>query len=169
MKLSDFILFALCTLVACDRIKNKVHDIRDTTYEKVKNESDELAENISPQFDADRPDTKSNQLRFKDFLQIELSQDIKNLYCFDDAIGIDADYMFAFNCDSSTAEKIKVKHLLKPDTKNDYGFGMQHDFDWWDKKKIEQLDLYSWNKGQYYKFFWYDQKEKKAYYFEFDL
>jgi len=155
--------------MACDRIKNKVHEIEDTTYKKVKAESDELAENISPQFDSDHADTRSNQLRFKDFLQIELSKDIKNLYCFDDAIGIDADYMFAFNCDSSTAEKIKVKHLLKPDTNNDYGFGMQHDFDWWDKKKIEQLDLYSWNKGQDYKFFWYDQKEKKAYYFEFDL
>lgn len=161
MKLPVCILLLFLSF-SCDRVKNKAKELSDTTYEKVKEESDELAEKVSPQFDPYHPDTKYNQLRFKDFLQIELSQDIKNIYCFDDAIGIDADYMFAFNCDSGTAEKIKVKHLLKPDTKNDYGFGMQHDFDWWDKKKIEQLDLYSWNKGQYYKFFWYDPKRKKS-------
>ena len=40
----------------------------------------------------------------------------------------------------------------------------------WHKKKIEKLDLYSWQDGnQFYKYFWYDQTEQKAYYFDFDM
>jgi hypothetical protein len=52
----------------------------------------------------------------------------------------------------------------------DYAFGLQHGFEWWDKKKNEKLDLYSWRGGhQYFKCFWYDKTEQKAYYFDFDM
>ena len=96
---------------------------------------------------------------------------IKNIYCFDDAIGIDADYQFSFNCNKITAELIRKKNNLKIDTiTSDFAFGLQNDFPWWDKKKIEKLQLYSWKGEQeYYKYFWYDNKEQKAYFFDFDL
>ncbi len=164
------IIFAL-TIVSCDRIKNKGQELADKTEEKVKDKSKDLVDKVVPHFDAYKPDTKFNKERFTDFLKVDLSPDIKNIYCFDDAIGIDADYMFSFNCDSTTARKIIEKHQLKLDKEtSDYAFGLQHDFDWWDKKKIEKLDLYSWQGDhQYFKYFWYDKKEQKAYYFDFDM
>jgi hypothetical protein len=158
-------------MVSCDRIKDKGKRIADKTEEKAKDKSEELIDKVAPHFDAHKPDTKFNKERFKDFLQVELTPDVKNIYCFDDAIGIDADYQFSFNCDTSTARKIIEKHKLTLDTATtDYAFGLQNDFDWWDKKKIEKLDLYSW-KGdqQYFKYFWYDKSEQKAYYFDFDM
>lgn len=144
------------TLVSCNRIKNK---------------GQELANKVVPRFDAYEADTKFNKEHFTDFLKVDLTPDIKNIYCFDDAIGIDADYQFSFNCDSTTARKIINKHKLKRDkTTKDYAFGLQNDFEWWDKKKIEKLDLYSWQgEHQYFKYFWYDNTEQKAYYFDFDM
>jgi hypothetical protein len=66
-----------------------------------------------------------------------------------------------------------AKHKLTLNTKAtdiDYGFGMQNDFDWWDKNKIKNLQLYSWEgTNRFYKYFWYDTNEQKAYYFEFDM
>ena len=164
------IIFTL-TIVSCDRIKNKGQELADKTEEKVKDKSKDLVDKVAPHFDADRPDTKFNKERFTDFLKVELTPDIKNIYCFDDAIGIDADYMFSFNCDTTTARKIIEKLQLKLDKETtDYAFGLQHDFDWWDKKKIEKLDLYSWQGDhQYFKYFWYDKAEQKAYYFDFDM
>lgn len=166
----SIILFAL-TIVSCERIKNKGQALADKTEEKVKDQSKDLVDKIIPHFDAYKPDTKYNKERFKDFLKVDLTPDIKNIYCFDDAVGIDADYMFSFHCDTTTARKIIEKHQLKLDKETtDYAFGIQHDFEWWDKKKIENLDLYSW-KGdhQYFKYFWYDRTEQKAYFFDFDL
>jgi hypothetical protein len=164
------VAFALL-LLSCNRIKNKSQELAYKTEEQVKDKSKELVDKVVPQFDAYTPDTKFNKERFKDFLQVEITPDIKNIYCFDDAIGIDADYQFSFNCDNATARKIIAKHQLKLDTvTTDYAFGVQHDFDWWDKKKIEKLDLYSWQgERQYFKYFWYDETELKAYYFDFDM
>ena len=164
------ILFLL-TLLSCDRIRNEGQEFADKTEEKVKDRSKDLVDKVVPQFDAYKPDTKFNKERFKDFLQVELSPDINTIYCFDDAIGIDADYMFSFHCDTNTVNKIIVKHqLTRNKTTSDYAFGLQHDLDWWDKKRIQTLDLYSWEGDhRYFKYFWYDNTEQKAYYFEFDM
>ena len=172
MRQTIYILIILTlTFYSCDRIKNKGQELADKTEEKFKDKSKDLVDKVVPHFDAYKADTKFNKERFKDFLQVELTNDIKNIYCFDDAIGIDADYQFSFNCDSSTVRRIVDKHKLTLDTETtDFAFGLQNDFDWWDKKKIEKLKLYSW-KGdhQYFKYFWYDNKEQKAYYFDFDM
>ena len=82
-----------------------------------------------------------------------------------------ADYQFSFNCHKSTAALIIKSNDLKIDTAtSDFAFGLQDEFPWWSKKKIEQLQLYSWKGEQeYYKYFWYDDREQKAYFFDFDL
>ena len=164
------IIFAL-TIFSCDRIKNKGHELADKTEEKVKDKSEEIIDKVVPHFDAYKPDTKFNIERFKDFLKVNLSPDIKNIYCFDDAIGIDADYQFSFNCDTAPVRQIiEINHLKLDKITTDYAFGLQNDFAWWDKKKIEKLDLFSWHgDNQYFKFFWYDKTEQKAYYFDFDM
>lgn len=131
-------------------------------------------EKAFPKFDSETPDTESNKKHFSDFLKVNITPDVKNIYCFDDTFGQDADFMFAFNCDSLTTIKIIEQHLLKKDSlTGNNSESLQHDFFWWDKKKIRELKCYSWdsnNKGKnVHKRFWYNQKLKKAYYFEFDL
>lgn len=164
-------LFFTSMLVSCNRIVNKGTELVDKTERKVKEKSNDLIDGVFPQFDAHTPDTKYNKKRFNDFLKVELTDDIKNIYCFNDDIGIDADYMFSFNCNEETAKKIIEKHQLTLNKETtDFAFGMQHDFDWWDKTKIEKLDLYSWtDNDQYFKYFWYDKVEQKAYFFDFDM
>ncbi|NDV43053.1 hypothetical protein GTK07_06900 [Muricauda sp. 40Bstr401] len=137
----------------------------------MKKQTDKVVDKVFPPFDSDKADTENNKRRFKDFIKVELTEDVKNIYCFDDAIGIDADYMFSFTCNSQTSDKIIKTHNLTRDTNNsDNGFNLQHDFDWWDKDKISQLVKYSWtNGGQYYKYYWFDNENNKAYYFEFDM
>lgn len=161
--------------VSCDKMKRKGESVVEKTGEKVKGvverQTRKVADVVFPQFDPGKPDSGNNKTRFKDFIQVEITPDVKNICCFDDAIGIDKDYMFAFNCNPSTSEKIIAKHRLTVDTLNsDNGFGMQHDFEWWDKARIEQLQKYSWTDGkQYYKYYWYDSQAQKAYFFDFDM
>jgi hypothetical protein len=170
MKQFIYSIILLLLLVSCNRMKDKGVELKDRVENKFKRESEELADKMAPNFDAYEPDTKFNKKRFKEFLEVDLTPDVKNIYCFDDAIGIDADYQFSFNCNPGTAQKIIKKLELTPDKIHMDVSGLQHDFDWWDKKKVEKLDLYSWKgESEYYKYFWYDQKEQKAYYFEFDM
>jgi len=157
-----YILFSMF-LLSCNQAQEKTEEIID--------EIDTQIEEVFPKFDHDQPDTENNKQRFRDFLKVEITTDIRNIYCYDDAIGIDADYMFSFNCSSETSEKIIRTNQLKIDTINaNNGFGMQDDFPWWNKDRIAELQKYSWTNGdQYYKYYWYDQDSSKAYFFDFDL
>lgn len=171
----SIILILTSGLTSCDRVKNKTEELTDKVKKKAKKEleyqTQRVVDKVFPPFDQDKPDTDNNKKRFKDFLKVKMTSDVKNIYCFDDAIGIDADYMFAFNCDSATSVKIIEVHELSIDTLNsDNGFGMQHDFEWWDKERIKKLQKYSWtNDDQYFKYYWYDKENNKAYFFDFDM
>jgi hypothetical protein len=162
-------------LFSCNRVKKKAEDVADRVKEKARKElethTQRVIDKVFPPFDYDKPDTENNKQRFRDFIKVELSPDVKNIYCFDDAVGIDADYMFAFECDPATSEKIIETNHLTIDTVNmDNAFGLQDDLPWWDKKRIEQLQKYSWTDGkQYFKYYWYDRENKKAYFFDFDM
>jgi hypothetical protein len=124
-----------------------------------------------PTFSYTKPDTEDNQRIFNDFLKVELTQDIKNIYCFDDELGIDADYQISFTCSPATAQTIiKRNNLRRDSTTTDFGFAMQNEFKWWNKEKIATLELYSWTNGSdYHKYFWYDTSQQKAYFFDFDM
>ena len=171
----SIILILTIGMISCDRIRNKSEHVAEKVKEKTKKElreqTQKVIEKVNPTFDYNKPDTENNKKRFKDFLKVEITPDVTNIYCFDDAIGIDVDYMFAFNCDNSTSRKIIEVHNLTIDTHNsDNGFGIQHDFKWWDRKEIEKLQKYSWTDGnQYFKYYWYDKENGKAYFFDFDM
>jgi hypothetical protein len=154
-------------LIACNRINKKANAIA----EKTTNKKDALVDKVFPRFDAYQPDTKYNKWRFKEFLKVEITPDVKNIFCYGDAIGIDAKYQFAFNCSKETATRIIEKHSLKPDTSTtDPGYNLQTPFEWWPISKIKTLKFYSFvGEHSYYKYFWYDPKEQKAYYFDFDM
>ena len=163
--------FVVLAFLNCNQIKSKSEQLISKAENKVKNKTNDLIDAAFPHFDAYQADTKANKQRFVDFLQIKITPDIQEIYCHADAIGIDADYQFAFHCTAETAQKIIEKHHLHLDTAaTDYAFGLQTDFEWWDKEKIKPLDLYcSQNSDTYFQYFWYDKAASKAYYFDFDL
>lgn len=140
-----FLISILFTgIISCDQIKNKTEQVKEKTKTELKEQTQKIIAKIFPTFDSEQPDTDNNKKRFKDFLKVELTPDIKNIYCFDDAIGIDADYMLSFNCDAITSKKIIEINKLTIDTINvNNAFALQNDFEWWDKKRIEKLQKYS--------------------------
>jgi hypothetical protein len=170
-KIFLFLITITITLFSCNKIKNKGQSLAAQAEQKVKDKADNLVDKIIPQFDSYTPDTHFNKERFKEFLQIELTPDIKNIYCFADRIGVDSKFQFSFNCDVATAEKIIQQHKLNLDKNNtDFASGFQHDFDWWNKKEIAKLPLYMWQgEHAYFKYFWYDKAQQKAYFFDFDM
>lgn len=133
-----------------------------------------VAQKIFPPFDSDVADTESNKKNFQNFLNVDLTPDIKNIYCFGDALGQNADYMFSFTCDSTTAQNIiEENELVKDSTIGNNPESLQHDFVWWDKQRLSQLQSYSWNSNletkNRHKLFWYDDRNQKGYYFEYEL
>lgn len=175
-----FILSLACALASCNRIKNKGEELVDSAVVLGKELTDTASvrgpqyakaavNEVFPMFDAYTPDTKYNKERYTDFILDTLTPDVKNIYCFGDAIGIDANYQFAFSCNATTAQKIIAAHELKLDTANRFS-GFRSDFKWWDAEKIEKLDCYSWEgEHQYFEHFWYDEAEQKAYYTAYDM
>lgn len=162
------LLIATLMLFACSRVKEEGKELLDATKQK----SADLADKVHPHFDAYKADTKYNKLRFNDFLKVPITDDVKNIYCFDDAIGIDADYQFSFSCSKETADKIIATHEMKLiPSKNDFAFGLQTEFDWWKLEDIKKLNphIYQSEDEQYFKYFWYDTKKGKAYFFDFDM
>jgi hypothetical protein len=85
-------------------------------------------------------------------------------------MGIDHDYQFAFNCDTSTIIKIVSDlNLTKGEQLDNFSSGLWHDFPWWDSIKIASLKPY-WKKdvNETYWYLWYDTINQKAYYFTFE-
>jgi hypothetical protein len=169
----------MITVASCSRIKSKGQELADTaaaagqelldTVSRAGKEyAKDAADKVMPRFDSYTPDTKYNKERFAEFINVPLTPDVKNIYCYDESIGIDASYQFAFNCDSSTAQKIIETHQLKPDSEKKSG--ISREFDWWNVKKIEQLDCYTREEEQrFFTHFWYDEAEHKAYFNTYDL
>ena len=126
---------------------------------------------VFPTYSSTRPDTLSNQQRFKDLLEVKLTPDVKNIYCFADYLGIDFSIQLAFTCNASTAKRIIEQQNLAIDIiTNHDAFGIDDEFSWWNRQKIQPLPLHTWKKeGEYYKYFWYDAKLGKAYYLEFTV
>ncbi|MNS30647.1 hypothetical protein D3C72_626830 [compost metagenome] len=166
------LLFLAIVINSCDRIRSTTNRSIKEFKEVVSNESDKLVDKVIPTFDSYKSDTEFNKKRFKNFLQIELTSDVKNIYCYADEMGIDQNYQFSFNCDTSTVIRILQKHQLRLDTATSYGFSaeLQKEFVWWKCNDIKKLPMYSWKgDNEYYKYFWYNQKTRKAYYLDFDL
>ncbi|MFA0964083.1 hypothetical protein AB9P05_19905 [Roseivirga sp. BDSF3-8] len=127
-------------------------------------------ERVFPPFNAYKADTEANKARFEDFLLVPVSEDVNNIYCFDDAIGIDTGYLFAFNCSRATAEKIIERLALRSDTVYfDHPYKVIYEFEWWDEERVGNLSEYNWSDGQSYRFYWYDEENQKSYYYTFSM
>jgi len=101
------IMILICLMVcSCNRIKNKGKEIAEQVETKVKNESNDLLDKLFPAFDAYESDTKYNKERFFEYLSVELTPDVKDIYCYGDFIGVDYKVLFTFICDATTIHRI---------------------------------------------------------------
>lgn len=149
-------IFLFSTLYSCEQIKSKGIEFIDTVF---------------PQFDTYKEDTKYNKKRFEEYLEVEVSSDIKKIYCFCDFIGVDYKVLFSFTCDTITIKKIIDKKGMKLTTQdNDNGLYFSNKFDWWNEKRIKELKPFKYGKEyEFWQYLWYDNENKKAYYLEFSL
>jgi hypothetical protein len=170
---SAFILtcFLIVTALSCNRIKRKGEAVVEATKQTVAEKKADLSDKIIAHFDAYEPDTKYNKKRFAEFFGFFPTEDVTNLYCHADEIGIDHDYQFAFNCDTTTINKIVSNlKLTKKDQPDNFSSGLWHNYQWWDSTSVETLIPY-YRKGEHetYWYLWYEETKRKAYYFEFDM
>jgi hypothetical protein len=158
-------------IISCNRIKNKGKEIALSTESKIKDKSERIIDKAFPHFDSDTADTKFNKQRFVEYLEVNFSTDVTNIYCFGDFLGVDFKVLFSFNCDSTTIQEIINKKGLKViNDSSDTGLLFQDDFKWWDKEKINQLKGYKNGKvNEFWQYLWYDKNQKKAYYEEFTM
>lgn len=154
-------------VVTCTRVKDEAKNIKNKATKTLSDAKDKFF----PVYDSQTPDSQNNKNRFEEFFGFKPTKDVKNIYCHADEMGIDSDYSFAFMCDKETIRKIEDELNLDNDSLPELNpSGFFHDFDWWDKEKIDTL-MPSWRKGDHEKYYllWYDSINKEAYYFEYDL
>jgi hypothetical protein len=172
------ILAILLTIFSCERVKRKGHAVVDktkqaasVTKQKISNKVDNLVDKVFPKYENGKADTEDNKKRFDEYLQVELTADIKNIYAYGDFFGADYKVLIAFNCDPTTVEKIiAVKKMQLTKSKDDNGLLFLDEFKWWDKSKIELLEPYKvGEQSAYWQYLWYDPKTKQAYYEEYSL
>jgi hypothetical protein len=115
------------------------------------------------------PIPKAIKKDLKNILQIDLTNDVKNIYAFGDFMGIDYKVLISFTCNQSTIAKIIAVKKMKLIT-NDGGLSFSDELSWWDQQKIDKLDGYKVGKEyEYWEYLWYDKKTNTAWYEEFSL
>lgn len=159
MYLRSKLIILLCTIIAldaCQRIKRKGAD---------------LVDNVLPTYNTATPDTYYNKKRFKEYLKVELTDDIKNIYADGDHMGIDYYVRMTFYCSEETIARIvKVKKLKLYNKKDRVTLSSLHNLNWWDADKLKLMAPYTYEvEGQYYENLWYDAVNRQAYYLEYSL
>lgn len=141
---------------SCQWIRNKKNDARDKVF---------------PIFNAGEPDTKYNKKRFEEYLEVPVTGDVKNIYCYGDFIGIDYKVLFSFSCDSVTIRHIIEKKEMAPDNDDHYSrLFFNVELPWWNQQEIDTLRPFKkGTEGELWQYLWYNKNEKRAYYEEFSL
>jgi hypothetical protein len=161
-------------LFSCDRVKRKGRQLSDKASKEIdqaKQKISDKKDKLFPAYDSGKPDTESNRKRFKEHLQVAVSEDVKDIYTYGDFLGVDYKVLIAFTCDTSTIARIVQAQGLELSQQDmDTGLFFLDELPWWDKKIIENIRPYKQGKEyEYWKYLWYDVKNKKAYYEEFSL
>lgn len=168
----------LMNLFSCNRIKEKgqavVHKTREKVSEvkqKVIHKKNEWVDGIFPIYDSYTSDTENNKRRFKEHLQVELSNDVKEIYTYGDFFGADYCVRISFRCDESTVEKIVLAKQMTLSTETqELGMSLTREFTWWDEERISSLTSYKIGEdGKFWEYLWFDRQSKTAYYEEFSL
>lgn len=123
-----------------------------------------------PPFDYETPDTQNNVFHYEHLVNVEITDDVKNLYSYGSE-GIDASYYLAFECDEDTKEKIIKANKMDKDIEVGQALYSSFEIDWWNKEEIDTLSryVYSSDDERYFRYFWYNDDSHQAYFLDFDL
>lgn len=149
----------LLVLPGCAKVKHEVKSVLVSTVDVV-----------WPVFDSQTPDTKYNQQRFKHFAQVDITPDVKNIYCSADRIGIDATFQFSFNCNSQTAQRIiAANKLVAADSTVSGQNAIGIEYNWWNIAHINSMPRYYRIENDWHRYFWYDTASSTAWLLDFDM
>ena len=146
-------ILATLTLISCERVKQKSADLSDKVLAK---------------FDPIHPDTRFNKKRFIEFFGFSPTQDVRELYCYSDRLGIDASYYFSFKCHERTVHRIKEALKLTNDSTSSGLNGFDLKYSWWDNDRIDTIKPLTRQDGSVYWYLWYDKENEKVYFLTFD-
>ena len=156
---------------SCHGIRRKGDEVVNRAKQILAEKKADLSDKIIAHFNAFEPDTKFNKKRFEEFFGFYPTDDVKNLYCYADEIGIDHSYQFSFNCDTSAESKIiRNLGLVKQKLPDNFSCNLWRNFPWWDSTSISIMVPYE-KKGAHetYWYLWYDSSKRKGYFFDFDM
>jgi hypothetical protein len=162
MRLTYCLLFIslTATLASCGRTRKKgLHAVA------------RRVDKVFPIFNSANPDTEFNKKRFKEYLGVDLTADVHDIYTYADFLGVDYTVLISFHCDTSTVNRIVQRLELAPaDDSHVMDLEFMERFHWWDQKAIHTIVPFMRGKEQeYYNYLWYDKKTKTAYYEDFSL
>ncbi|MCT4615490.1 MAG: hypothetical protein N4A49_11515 [Marinifilaceae bacterium] len=162
------ILFAF-NLNSCKQIKKEINKTKNTAKRAVSKQTRKVKNSFKPKNIKRQFANKSAEERkFKEFFKINMSRDIKNILYNIDIDGAAHTYMFAFECNEETCQKIILSQNLSSIDKNKLvGISVNHNLSWWNQELISNLPLYTdvdSTKSQ--KYLWYDGDNKKAYFYQ---
>lgn len=143
----------------CGRLKHRLAESART-----------LTDPLFRHYDADQPDTRFNQKRFTEHLQLPCPPDVRQLYCYTDELGLDTKYLFSFRCTPATFRRLVAQNQLRPDSVRTDPSGLLRPFAWWPEGAERGLTAY-WrtDREQWFQYLWYDARQQRAYYLEFTL
>ena len=165
--LTLFFLSFSMTVLSCGKIKRRGHELIGKSKAAVADQT----ERVFPTYNAYTADTDDNKNRFKEHLQVELTNDVKNLYTYGDFMAIDYSVLMSFSCDQSTIDKIIEKNGLQLSTEDSMrAISFPGKFGWWKQDVIDRLIPYSaGEEDEFWQFLWYDPVTKQAFYEEFSM
>ena len=120
-------------------------------------------------FDSNIPDTKTNRQRFQEFFRFVPDSDVKNIFCYSVSPDTASTYLFSFQCDSSTINRVVKSLGLDKISVSDKVSVPDFNFEWWDKSKITAIpDRWIKVEEGLNEMLWYDTGESRAYFFDSD-
>jgi hypothetical protein len=166
-----FIIGLITLFLSCNRIVKKSEEVVDNAKEKIIEKKDDLVDKVFPVYDHSAPDTDNNKKRFKEHLQIDITNDVKNIYSYGDFLGADYKVLFTFTCNQASIDKIiGIKQMQLSQSGFDSGLYFSNDLKWWDADKIKRIVPHkSGVESEYWQYLWYDAKTRQAFYQEFSL
>ena len=165
------IIVLVFALVSCERIKKKGDKVASMAKQRLVEKRDATIDKVIPTFNSDKSDTKYNKKRFAEFFGFAPTEDVSDIFCYDDQLGIDSKFQFSFKCNSRTKDRIVGNLKMSAENRpNNYSSGLWTIFPWWDSSKIVTLVPYSFKvENSYYRYFWFDDSTNTAFYIDFDM
>ena len=117
-------------------------------------------------YNSETPDTIENKKSFEFHLGVPVSEDVRDILAYAE-LWTDSIYLFSFQAEESTIENIlKIKQMSMQEMVES---PIEKDLVWWDEDLIDTFQKYHYSDDRSSRVLWYDEKNKQAFYQEFQF